>query len=245
MAKALRGEKRRDEAAAIAGLRRPGWDDWALNVAASEHADDVAAFSEAAAAVRDAQAAAIEGRGGPDVRAALRELRDQSAGLVRLAGEVLGRVGRAAPSGAELTARLAEVAAAETAIDQLRAGVLGSADTTGDDLFAGLQPAARPAKAPAAGSTRRRSVEAAPDLEPDRRAERAQRRQALAAAKRERVAAAKALTRAEAEAKSAQEVVRRAERSLETAERARSASADDLARADAELERARGAVDDD
>ena len=47
--KALRREKRRDEATAVAALRRPGWDDWALNVVATEQPPTVDAFTGAAA----------------------------------------------------------------------------------------------------------------------------------------------------------------------------------------------------
>ena len=83
--KALRKDKARDDATAVAALRRPGWDDWSLNTVATSDPDVVAGFIDAAAQVRDAQAAAIEGRDGPDIRTALRDLRDRSADLVRLA----------------------------------------------------------------------------------------------------------------------------------------------------------------
>ncbi len=144
LAKSLRREKRREEATAVAALRRPGWDDWALNIVAAEQPQTVDAFTSAAADVREAQAAAIEGRDGPDVRDALKSLRDRSAELVALATEVLGRVGRQ-PGPGELTARLSEVAASDTAAAQLRAAVLGSGDAGPDDVFADLEPASRPA----------------------------------------------------------------------------------------------------
>ncbi len=113
MAKALRREKRREEATAVAALRRPGWDDWALNVVAAEQPETVDAFTGAAGDVRDAQAAAIEGRDGPDIREALKSLRERSGELVALATDVLGRVGRQ-PGPGELNARLSEVAGSET-----------------------------------------------------------------------------------------------------------------------------------
>ena len=94
LAKQLRRDKRREEATAVAALRRPGWDDWALNVTAVEQGADVATFADAASAVRAAQAAAIEGRDGPDVRTTLHDLRTATTVLVRHATAVL-RPGRA------------------------------------------------------------------------------------------------------------------------------------------------------
>ncbi|MET0144933.1 MAG: hypothetical protein ABW328_09130 [Ilumatobacteraceae bacterium] len=160
MAKVLRKEKRREEASAIAALRRPGWVDWALNVVATESAPTVTAFADAAAAVRDAQAAAIEGRDGPDVRSSLRDLRDSSAALVGLAGDVLGRVDRT-PTAGEINGRLSEVAASTAAVEQLRAGVLGSGEDTAADLFAGLQPS--PGRQPRPASKKRAAAAAASD----------------------------------------------------------------------------------
>ena len=155
--KALRKEKRRDEATALAALRRPGWDDWALNVVAAEQPRTVTAFTGAAADVRDAQAAAIEGRDGPDIRDALKSLRDRSAELVGLATDALGRAGRQ-PGPGELNARLAEVAASDTAAAQLRAAILGSGDASPQDLFGELEPAPRPAPARKPAQRRRRQA---------------------------------------------------------------------------------------
>jgi hypothetical protein len=142
LAKQLRREKRRDEATAVAALRRPGWDDWALNATAVEQVAEVAAFADAATAVQEAQAAAIEGRDGPDVRTALHDLRGATTVLVRLATAVLKRVGRQA-GGGELAGRLAEVAGTGAAVEQLRAGVLGAGGDAPAELFAGLQPVER------------------------------------------------------------------------------------------------------
>ena len=46
LVKGLRREKRRDDATALAALRRPGWDDWALNAVAASDAAVVAGFAE-------------------------------------------------------------------------------------------------------------------------------------------------------------------------------------------------------
>ena len=74
--KRLRAAKARDAAAEVAGWRRPSVADWALNLAAREAESPVAAFLEAAAAARDAQAAALAGREVPGgLRAAVSEVR--------------------------------------------------------------------------------------------------------------------------------------------------------------------------
>ena len=148
LVKALRKERRRDEATTLAALRRPTWEDWALNAVATSEPGATAAFVDAAAHVRDAQTAAVEGRAGPDVRGALRELREASGALVRLADAALGGAGRQAVAGA-VNARLADVAASDDDGSRLAAGILGS-DT---------EPPARPRRA---APSRR----PAPDAEP-------------------------------------------------------------------------------
>ena len=84
LVKALRTAGQKDEAAEVASLRRPSPSDWALNVAAHRHADDVSALLDAAADLRRIQAGAIEGRGG-DVRGALAAMRSASTAVHRRA----------------------------------------------------------------------------------------------------------------------------------------------------------------
>jgi hypothetical protein len=158
--KELRAAKDREAAAAVAQLRRPTPADWALNLVAAEHPEVVGAALDAAATVRRAQAAALEGRDGGDVRGALQDLRQQNQHLFTLAEKALARSGR--PVGPQLpaiTARLAEVAASDVAAEQLRAGHLGSAEVGTVDPFAGLAPAAhspeKAAKASQAGTGKR------------------------------------------------------------------------------------------
>ena len=240
LVKSLRRDKRRDEATALAALRRPGWDDWALNAVAREHADTVSAFAAAAGSVRQAQAAAIEGRGGPDVRAALRELRNRSAELVRLGGEALERVGRE-QAGGELTARLSEIAVSGTAVEQLRAAVLGSGDAAEDDLFAGLQPAKRPAGRPAKRPPRETPPPVTPSPEAPVRMSAAERRRRVTAreeARREHRAAMKAMARADADVDAAQSALERADRELADARRRRDEAADAVASAETALAQA-------
>jgi hypothetical protein len=239
----LRKEKRRNDATAIAGLRRPGWDEWSLNAVAAaggDGADVVAGFADAAAQVRDAQAAAIEGRDGPDIRGALRDLRDRSAELVRLAGAALAGVGRAAGPG-EINARLARVAASDVAVAQLGAGVLGSGDAAPAELFADLEPAVRPATRPA---TKAKPAPREPAVaERAARAEVARRKAALVEANRLHAASLKARRRAEAELDKARAEVERARAALGEAEARREAAQRELDAAAADEEGASSAAD--
>jgi hypothetical protein len=240
LVKALRRDKRRDEATALAELRRPGWDDWALNAVASAAAAAVAGFADAAADVRAAQAAAIEGREGPDIRVALRDLRDRSAEVVRGAEAALAGVGRQ-PGPGEVNARLSEVAASDVAVAQLRAGVLGSGDAAPDDLFADLRPApaaTRPAhpssKEPKAAERppvrAKKAAQPPPQTGPDR-AELARRKEALVQANRVHAAAVKARHRAGAEVDKATTAVERARAALADAEAALDAARAELEQA--------------
>lgn len=215
--KELRRAKERDEAALVASLRRPDWTDWALNVVAAEHADAVGEFATAAGDVRDAQAAAIEGRAGPDVRVALRALRDRTTDVSRKAAAVLERVGRP-PGTADLTARLSEIAGHATTTDQLRLGVLGSGDPDASDPFGGLEPADRP-------SSRR-----------DALAKRA------APGKRAAAASTKSDQPPRSQPTPSAAERQRIKRERDRAEQAQRAAARELAGADAELEKATAAV---
>jgi len=240
LVKGLRREKRRDDATAVAALRRPGWDDWALNAVAASDPDVVAGFAAAAAEVREAQSAAIEGRDGPDIRGALKDLRERSAELVRLADAALGGVGRQ-PLAGEINTRLSQVATNDVAVEQLLVGILGSGDTAPRDLFGGLEPADRPAARATKGAAAKRTAKAKADAtatgaaergptaadaardaaaERAARAEQARRKEALAAANREHRAAVAARQRAEAEVAKAAAAVDKARAALATAEEA-------------------------
>lgn len=135
LTRSLRAGGDRDGAALVAALRRPSWTDWALNRAADVDPDAAAAFAGAADAMRDAQTAAVEGRHA-DVSAALRTLRDRSAALVKQANAALTGAGRAADV-ADLTERVAAIAADLRASEQLRAAVL-RADDDAMDAIRGL-----------------------------------------------------------------------------------------------------------
>ena len=76
--KGLRREKRRDEATALAALRRPGWEDW-RSTPSPRWTPRSSRPSPTRPPSCGAQSAAIEGRDGPDMREALADLRERSA----------------------------------------------------------------------------------------------------------------------------------------------------------------------
>lgn len=219
LAKELRAGGGKDEAAAVAALRRPTVSDWALNVVAHRHPDAVATLVDAAAALRRIQAGAIEGRGG-DVRSALTDMRAASTAVQRLADEVLAEAGRdRGPQAAGLTSRLAEVAANEAVADQLRAGRLGTAPVEDADPFAGLEPAdlaPRPAKKPApkaAHAPKKVEPEEPPPPKPDL-ARRRRLEKAATDARKALSAAEAALAKAQARVDEAQAAVEKADDDL-------------------------------
>ncbi len=123
LVKELKAKGQRDEAAEVAGLRRPSWVDWALNMAAVDHAGEIARFVDAAELMRDAQRGAVTGRGDVDLRAAMTGLRDRTGELARCVNRVLTGHGRP-PALPEITERLAEIATSDRSADRLRAGLL-------------------------------------------------------------------------------------------------------------------------
>ncbi|HKA05468.1 MAG TPA: hypothetical protein VKD67_14130 [Acidimicrobiales bacterium] len=225
LAKELRAGGVKDEAAAVAALRRPTVSDWALNVVAHRHPDAVASLVDTAAELRRIQAGAIEGRGG-DVRSALTDMRAAATAVQRLADEVLTEAGRdRGPQAAGLTSRLAEVAANEAVADQLRAGRLGTAPVEDTDPFAGLQPATlppRPAKpAKKAAPQKPAAAQAAKEIEPEKRppptpdpARRRRLEKAAADARKVLSAAEAGLARAQARVDEATAAVERADDDL-------------------------------
>lgn len=132
LVKQLKSDGQREQATAVGSLRRPSWVDWALNVAAAEHAADVERFAEAAELMREAQRGAVTGRGGIDLRTAMTGLRDRTGELARRVNGVLTEHGRPAAL-PEVTERLAEIATSAASTEQLRAGLLlGAADDNGE-----------------------------------------------------------------------------------------------------------------
>jgi hypothetical protein len=239
--KEFRAAGDRETAAELAKLRRPSIQDWALNSVAVEHGDEMGTALDAAARMRQAQAAAVEGRGGSDVRGAVAELRESSQRVVSLAADAVAGTGRDAGSLlGTLAARLTEVAASETAAGQLRAGHLGSESVEAVDLFAGLTPPPRratkperPTRTPSRPKREKRTE--APATETPRRDARTTRRleREVAAARKAQVAADAELVKAESRVEAAGEAMTAAEAALEAA-RSRLQMARDEARSAAE-----------
>jgi hypothetical protein len=236
-AKQLRKDGRKDAAAIVAGVRRLSLPDWALNVVAGEHPGEVGEFVAASDGVRDAQAAAIEGREGADVRTVLHELRDCTARLVTLARGVVERAGQTSTTAStgELTARLAQIAGNATAAHHLRAGLLGAEDAGTVDVFAGLVPSDRPARrAPSRPASK--PPAGGRDAAPARRP----RIRALADAERRMAAAGKASSAADAAVKKAAGLVDRTRRRFEQAEAELAEAEEHLAQAEQDRTAAAG-----
>jgi len=250
-AKELRKEKRRDEAAVVAKLRKPSAAAWLVNRLARERREDVGALLEAGEALRDAQERAVAGEGaGGDLREAADAERRAVDELVRAAREL--EPGGRKPSQAALEqvrATLHAAAADPTVREGVRAGRLVREVAAG-----GAWPFADPADEPvlpAEPRPERRKAPARGDRKPDaeerkkaREEEARQRDEEKAAAEERRQAEQarrKELTVARRESDARRRARERAERRAHDAE-ARAAEAAEAAReAAAELEEAREA----
>jgi hypothetical protein len=238
LAKELRAAKDREGAALVAKLRRPAVPEWALNVVAAEQPKLVDSVVDAAARVRDAQTAAVEGREGGDVRAALRDLRENGQALLAAAEKAISRSGRpSAPQMAALAGHLAEITGNEAVGEQLRGGHLGSADVDTVDPFAGLAPAPKHQRTPA------REPEPVAPVE-DRAARRERERAATAARKAKDAADAK-VAKARAAVDDAAAKVEQAQARLDAAAEAHTALASLAEQAAAALADAESALDAD
>jgi hypothetical protein len=139
LVKALRHDKRRDEAAKVAELRRPSPVDWALNCVATESEDLVETVATAVTALRDAQVAAFDGGGRSDrLREAVGEGRIVRAELRQAAEGVLRRAQRPKSDMAALATRVNEVMANTNLLELLLIGHLGMRSVEDSDPFAGM-----------------------------------------------------------------------------------------------------------
>jgi hypothetical protein len=240
LAKELRAAKDREGAALVAKLRRPAVPEWALNVVAAEQPKLIESVLDAAARVRDAQTAAVEGREGGDVRAALRDLREQGQALLAAAEKAISRSGRpSAPQMAALTGHLAEITGNESVGEQLRGGHLGSADVDAVDPFAGLAPAPKPKR------QRTPAQEREPVAPVDDRAARRERERAVTVARKAKDAADAKVAKARAAVDDAAAKVDQAQARLDAAEEAHAALASLAEQAAAALADAEAALDAD
>ncbi|HWC27324.1 MAG TPA: hypothetical protein VG474_12125, partial [Solirubrobacteraceae bacterium] len=247
LARALRADKRRDEARAVAALRKPSVAAWAVNQLVRTQGAAVAELFEAGDALREAQAHLLGGRGdGRALRAAGERERQAVRTLVEAARGLLSSDGH------ELSAAVIErvadtlhaAALDESAREQVRPGRLERELQhvglgLGESPFA-AQPPAPPEREAAPRAGRERAVREA--------------REQAAAAERERAAARKAARSAEAAARrreertahalrAAHERRERAARALEQADAALAAARAEAEAAAEEHRRARAALD--
>jgi hypothetical protein len=161
LAKALRADKRRDEAAEVAALRKPSVAAWAVNQLVRTRGPAIEGLFEAGDALRGAQADLLAGRGdGRTLRAAAEREREAVGRLLADAGGLLSS--EAAKFSGSVVERIADTlhAAAldEDAREQVRGGRL-ERELRHVGLGLGESPGAAPAPAarrarPAAGNAR-------------------------------------------------------------------------------------------
>jgi len=220
LAKRLRGEKRRDEAAEVKALRRPTVVAWAVNQLARQATDDLDELLARGEALREAQRAALAGDAGP-LRTATAERRKSVDGLRRRASTILRGRGNE-PSEATLDQVASTLEAASTNPEtgaEVRRGRLskelaapsGFGDLSLDDALIASVTADR--------DDRRRAEELAAAAAAARdRAGEARRKAAAAAAEVERLE--RQLDEARRAAQTAEEAAAEAEADAEAAEQA-------------------------
>ena len=250
LTRALRADKRRDEAAAVAALRKPSVAAWAVNQLVRTQGAAVQELYEAGDALRTAQSELLTGGGdGRALRAANDRERAAVDGLVQTARGLLDSGGH------ELSAIVIErvgdtlhaAALDEQAREQVRGGRLERELRhvglgIGESLFAASPPPAAPQEA---APKRKAKAADEPQETKAQRTERERREReekaAATQAERERAEARKAARAAEAAAR------RRAERSLHAlraAEERRARADQALADADAALAAARAEAEE-
>ena len=257
LAKALKADGHRDEAAAVAALRRPTVPDWALNSVALQEPDVVADAVDAAEHLRSVQAAALgDPSAAPDLREAMAQVRHAAGALRKATEDVLRRAGRPAGDMSALTSRLNETMVHPGLLSQLQAGRLGTAAVDALDPFSGApaapstsaapgrsgRAAARPPRPPAP-TARKAAAPKPPPPKVERVDERAERqaRRAADLLERRRAQAAERLAQADAVVEEAKAAVHDAEAevkavaaALERARRAETAARTRFERADAQ-----------
>lgn len=194
LAKELRGEGHRDEAAQVARLRRPTIAAWAINQAVRRHRDSFAALLDAGQQVRRAQRRALSGVRDSGLRDATRTRRQLIDELTNLAAQVLSEQGSSAESHrGDIAATFDAASADDDAAEIVEAARLAAplpvaSDFGGMDALAVL-PAPEPTHAPAA-TTDAVAPDDADEAEREHAAQR--RREAIRAVEEARRAVAKA-----------------------------------------------------
>ncbi|MEA2234511.1 MAG: hypothetical protein QOD83_4327 [Solirubrobacteraceae bacterium] len=250
LARALRADGRRDEAAAVAGARKPSVAAWAVNQLVRSQGPAVKELFDAGDALRQAQAALLAGRGdGGALRAARERERVAVDGLVDSARGLLSSQGHEL-SPATLDRVLDTLHAAaldDSAREQVRAGRLerelrhaglGLGEAEAAAATTTTPPPPPPASVP---RTKRGAGKAGAKSQRAERDEEARRRAAEAArAEREHAAALKAARSAET---TARRRAQRTARALRAAEERREHAAQALDEADETLAAARAEAD--
>jgi hypothetical protein len=245
LARALRADGRRDEAAAVAGARKPSVAAWAVNQLVRSQGPAVKELFDAGDALRQAQAELLAGRGdGGALRAARERERVAVDGLVDSARGLLTSQGHEL-SPATLDRVLDTLHAAaldDSAREQVRAGRLErELRHAGLGLGEAEAAAATPPPPPSVPRPKRDTGKAGAKSQRAERDEEARRRAAEAArAEREHAAALKAARSAET---TARRRAQRTARALRAAEERREHAAQALDEADETLAAARAEAD--
>ncbi len=243
-AKAARREKRSADATRIAALRKPSVVERAVNRTARADPATTTAWVRATRAVADAQSASIGGADATALRTAVRELRTATDAMVDAVVTTIDDGSRRDDVAALL--RTLPVGA----LDQVAAGVLGSAIREDDELFAGAPDPPRRARSarPAAKNetrattARTRSPRAKPPSPPADPGPTARERELEAAVgqrRSEHAEAEVARERAAAEVATARRRLETSEHAHASAEAAVTETANALAAAEADLEHER------
>ncbi len=258
LAKALRADRRRDEAAEVAALRKPSVAAWAVNQLVRTQGDGIRELFDAGDGLREAQADLLAGRGdGRALRAANERERDAVDALVEAARGLLSSEGHELSAAVvervadTLHAAALDAGAREQVRDgrlerELRHAGLGLGESSGP-APAPYAPKSTPkpdtsAAAPANPAEAEQPAASTPQPGPSREEAAEARRAAREQAKRERAEREQA-ERARADARKAARTAevaarRRAERAghaLKAAEERRARAAHALEQADAAL----------
>ncbi len=225
LVKVLRHDKRRDEAADVAALRRPSPVDWALNCVAADSAELIDKVAAAVSALRDAQAAAFDEGGRSDLlREAVGVGRSVGLELRQVAEGVLRRAQRPKSDVVALAMRVNEAMANSNLLEQLRIGHLGMRAVEDADPFAGMPEPKVRSDVQVAAAKPRVSTKSKPaavvDAEVELRKARAiKSEQARLAATSALVTAKSELESAEGEYDGAVEILRAAEAEIKRTEK--------------------------
>jgi hypothetical protein len=218
-AKALRGDGKRAEAAAVAKLRKPSVAAWVVNRLARDEADLLEALLDAGAKLREVQ---LAGAAAPDLRAAITAEAKALDALMRPAGRIAERSGSGRETALARARDTLHAAALDPDLaDEVRRGVVvREQQAIGFPLGAALpERPARPAAKPAKGKAAANGAQEPEPVRDEVAEKRLQRAEAAAAAASEKLdGAEQGLERASGELEEAKSELARARRALKAAE---------------------------